>query len=110
MSGLRTRALASSTRRFMPAESAATSASGFEGHARDDRLDLLVHPPAAVDFQGVLDAVEPGVQLVAPFDGQSVGQMVILGQQFRPRAQSAGDLVEDRAAQVPAALPAAAWR
>ena len=29
-------------------------------HARKDRLDLLVHAPAAVDLQGVLDAVRAG--------------------------------------------------
>ena len=72
---------------------------GFERHARDDRLDLLVHRPAAVDFQGVLDAVEPGPQFVAPSDGQLVRQAVILGQQFGPGPQSAGDLVEHRAAE-----------
>ena len=81
----------------------------LEGHARDDRLDLLVHAPAAVDLQGVLDAVEPGVQFVAPFDGQAVRKMVILGQQFGPRAQSPGDLVENRAAELLRALPGGAW-
>ena len=55
----------------MPAESVGHVGVRLERHAREDRLDLLVHAPAAVDLQGVLDAVEPGLQLVAPLDGQA---------------------------------------
>ena len=38
-------------------------------------------------------------QRVALLGGQAAGDMVVLGQQLRPRAQSPGDLVEDRAAE-----------
>ena len=36
----------------------------LEIHARDDAVDLLVQTPAAVGLQGVLDAVQLGVQFV----------------------------------------------
>ena len=67
-----------------------------QGHARDDRFNLQVHAPAAVDLQGLLDAVQPGMQFVATFHGQAVREIVILGQQFSARSQPAGNLVEYR--------------
>ena len=72
---------------------------GIQGHAGKDRVDLLVQEPAAVDLQCVLDPVEPGPQFLAPFRGQTVREVVVLGQHFGPRAEAAGDLVKDGAAK-----------
>ena len=73
----------------------------LEAHARDDGFDLLVHAPAAVGFQRVLDAAQLRLKVVASLAGQPARQVVILGQQFRLGAETPGDLVEDRAVKVP---------
>ena len=83
----------------MPAERVATSASASSAMREMTASTSWCMRPAAVDLQGVLDAVEPGPQFVAPLDGQLVRQAVVLGQQFGPGPQSAGDLVEHRAAE-----------
>ena len=82
----------------------------LEAHPRDDRLDLLVHLPAAVGLQGVLDAAQLRLQVVAPLAGQPARQVMILGQQLRLGPEPPGDLVEDRAVQGPAALAGEASR
>ena len=99
-SGLPTTARASSTRRFMPAERVATSASGCKAHAREDGLDLLVHAPAAVGLQGMLDPAQLGLQFVASLAGQPAGKVMVLGQQFGLGSEALGDLVEDRALKI----------
>ncbi len=73
----------------------------LEAHPRQDGLDLLVHVPAAVGLQGVLDAAQFRLQGVVPLSGQPAGQAMILGQQIRPGAEAADDLVPDRALQFP---------
>ena len=82
----------------------------LEAHPRDDGLDLLVHVPAAVGLQGVLDAAQLRLQVVACLAGKPARQVMILGQQFRLGSETPGDLVEDRAVQGPAALAGEAWR
>ena len=72
----------------------------LEAHPRDDGFDLLVHAPAAVGLQGVLDAAQLRLQVVASLAGQPARQVMILGQQFRLGPETPGDLVEDRAVQV----------
>ena len=72
----------------------------LEAHPRDDGFDLLVHVPAAVGFQGVLDAAQLRLKVVAFLAGQPARQVMILGQQFRLGAETPRDLVEDRAVQV----------
>ncbi len=71
----------------------------LEGHPREDRLDFLVDVPAAFGFQGVMDAVEAFPQCLAPLDGQTAANAMVLGQQLGPGPQAPNDLVEDRAAQ-----------
>ncbi len=70
---------------------------GWEGHPRENRLDLLLHAPAAFDLQEMMDAVQSLAQRGALVGGQADGDVMVLGQEFSPRAQTPGDLVEDGA-------------
>jgi hypothetical protein len=38
-----------------------------------------MHGPSAIDFQGVLDAVEPHSQFFAAIEGKAVGKMMVFG-------------------------------
>ena len=72
----------------------------LEPHARNDCFDLLVHEPAAIDFQDVLDSPQLHLQIVASLAGQPACQVMVLGQQFRLGAEPQRDLVENCAVQV----------
>ena len=52
----------------------------LEAHARDDGLDLLLHPPAAIGFQGVLDTTQRRLKFIAFLAPQPTCQAMILGQ------------------------------
>ena len=73
----------------------------IELHSGKDRLDLLVHPPAAADLQGLLDAIHCGVQFRASLDGQLMTHAVVFGKKLRTGPQPERDLIENRARQIP---------
>ncbi len=61
---------------------------------------MLVHAPAPIDFQSVLDSSQFGRKVVAFLDSQSVCQVMVLSQQLRLGAETLRYHLEDRPAKV----------
>ncbi len=100
MSGAETRARASSTRRLVPPERAANSASASRLRRLSTRSTSWCRRPAAALLQAVLQRLQLRQQGRVGFPRQAVGQMVIIGQQVGGIAHAGGDDVEDRPGQV----------